>query len=302
MSLREQEYMTTVERYGSISKAADILHISQPSLSQFIQKVERRVGYDIFDRRHKNLSLTTVGIEYIQTCHEMLRLNKELDKKIDDISEIKRGHIVVGVSSHRSPYLLPNILCSFQRSYPAIKLEVIERLSTDELEEIALGGKVDLFFTTSPLKNDGFSSEHLADDILSLVVPPDFDVPQNLTVDCIGDYIRSTLSSTKFVLPPSTMKLGRLIHKLFERINFKPQIFFETYNMDTGVAMASNGLCASFTFSTLRPQKVFGIQPIYIPIPNEDFTVSFVIAFPRKHYLSKAASAFIKTSKDMFSA
>ncbi|MEA5036416.1 LysR family transcriptional regulator [Cloacibacillus evryensis] len=302
MSLREQEYMTTVEKCGSISKAADLLHISQPSLSQYIQKIERRTGYQIFDRSNKILSLTVAGVEYMNTCHEILRLSKELIKKIDDISEIKRGRIVIGVTSHRSPYLLPEILFNFQRKYPGVNLDIIEKLSTDELEDITLRGEVDLFFTTTPLKNKGFSIEHLSDDILSLVIPPDSYISgnmQKMTFDEIGDFICCSLCNMKFVLSPQTMKLGRLIHKLFERINFEPQVFFETYNMDTGIAMASKGLCASFTFSTLKPQKDYGEVPLYIPIMDKDFTVSLVIAFPRQRYLSRAASAFIQMSREI---
>lgn len=303
MNLRELEYMTTVEKCGSVSKAADLLHISQPSLSQFIQKVERVIGYEIFDRYHKTLSLTVAGAEYIHTCYEILQLRKDLTKKIDDISGIRRGRIVVGVTSHRSPYLLPDILFNFQKKYPGINLDIIEKLSTDALEEAALRGEVDLFFTTEPLKNRGFMTEYLSDDVLSLVVPPDNTAPKNikeLTFDDVTDYICCSLNSMKFILSPRTMKLGRLIHKLFERINFEPQVFFETYNMDTGIVMASKGLCASFTFSTLKPQKNYENAPVYIPIADKDFTVSLVIAFPEQRYLSKAASAFIQVSKEKF--
>ncbi len=301
MNLREQEYMTTIVKCGNISKASELLCISQPSLSQFVQKVERDVGYEIFDRQHKPISLTAAGMEYIDACYRMLQLERELEKKVEDISEIKRGRIAIGVTSHRSPYLLPDILFNFQERYPGISVEVIEKLSTDELEDITLRGEADLFFTTAPLKNDGFLSEHLLDDTLSLVIPPDSIVPNmhNMTFNDIADYIRCSLKDMKFVLAPQTMKLGRLIHRLFERINFKPQIFFETYNMDTGIAMAGKGLCASFTFSILKPQKNYGPTPGYIPIVNKDFVVPLVIAFPKQHYLSKAASAFIKTSKEI---
>ena len=301
MNLRELEYMTTIEKVGSVSKAAERLHISQPSLSQFVQKVERNVGYKIFDRSSKMFSLTASGEEYIKTCHEILQLHKELEKRVEEISETKRGRVVIGVSSHRSPYLLPNILPPFLQRYPGINVEVIERLSTDELEELALRGEIDLFFTTAPLKNNGFSTEFLSDDIVSLVLPPGSAIRQateEFTFDSLVEYIRTELCDMKFVLSPQTMKLGRLIDKFFKRINFEPLVFFETYNMDTGVNLARKGLCASFTFSTLIPLKSYDPFPVFIPIKSKDFTVTFALAFPKQHYLSKAAQAFIGQAKE----
>ena len=300
MNLREQEYMYIVAKFASISKAAEFLHISQPSLSQFVQRVEREFGYEIFDRSHKTLALTREGEEYIRTCENIIQAERELKRRVDDLSNLKSGYVSIGVSSQRSRYLMPDLLKQFFDQYPNIYLNIRETLTTDELEALTLRGELDLFFSTLPLKRDGLDVEHIANDNLILALPSSIQIPfanNQLSYQEFTEFLCS-LSNVNFILHPYGMKLGRLSYKLFNDIDFSPKLFFETTNADLALGMVSRGLGATFIFHSavnFLSTAVKGVQ--YIQVPNEKYTVPFVIGFAKNTYLSKAAKAFISTCK-----
>lgn len=302
MNLREQEYMCIVAKLASISKAAEFLHISQPSLSQFVQRVEREFGYEIFDRSHKMLTLTREGEEYIRICSNIIQAEQELKRRIDDLSNLKSGYVSIGVSSQRSRYLMPDLLKKFLDQYPNIKLNIRETLTTDELEKLTLRRELDLFFSTLPLHKDGFDIEHIADDNLILALPSSIKIPfanGQISYKKFTSFL-SSLSDVNFILHPYSMKLGRLSYKLFNDIDFQPKLFFETTNADLALGMVSRGLGATFIFRSavnFFSTAVHSVQ--YIQVPSEKYTVPFVIGFAKNAYLSNAARAFIAMCKSL---
>lgn len=294
--------MVTVAKLGNVSKAADYLHISQPSLSQFIQKVENECGYPIFIRQSRTLKLSDIGKLYIRTCVEMLQLEKDLRNKMDDLSNLKTGELTIGITSHRSPYMLPDILDRFRSDYPGIKLSIIEKLSTDELEEITLQGETDLFISTTPLKNNNLKYVSICKEELHLVVPRYCISSENnydhLSIEEVITFLRNH-QDFKYVLPTSSMKMHRLIRKLFSKAEITPNIYFETSNMDTGIAMAARGLCSTFTFRTLN-SCIREKRPVYIPINAEEFSTFLAVGYTAARYLCNAANAFISTMQKCY--
>ena len=302
MNLREQEYMCAIAKLGSISRAADSLHISQPSLSQFVQRIEREIGYEIFDRRRKILTLTPEGVEYIRACSEILLAERNLRHRIDDISNLVSGKVVVGVTAQRSRYILPDLLRSFIAQYPNVTISIRETLTTDELEILTLRGELDLFFSTLPFRNIGLGAEHILDDSLFLAIPSSIKIPFANNI-CSEEQFSSFLCSMagiNFILAPQGMKLGRLSYKLFQDIGFMPKLFFETTNSDTALAMVSCGLGATFVFrSAASCLNTYEHTISYIPVPHREYIIPLIIGFANEGYLSKSARAFITTSKKL---
>ena len=112
MNLREQEYMYIVAKFASISKAAEFLHISQPSLSQFVQRVEREFGYEIFDRSHKTLALTREGEEYIRTCENIIQAECFL-KQYENILNNNQKKILkefIDLKNKRNIYFIESVI------------------------------------------------------------------------------------------------------------------------------------------------------------------------------------------------
>ncbi len=105
MNSRQLQYVTTVAETGSISAAAQKLYISQPSLSQYIQKIEGELGIELFERTSP-LRLTTAGKVYVETAKNILLEQSELEKVIGDIKDYKYGSLTIGTTPYWPAWVL----------------------------------------------------------------------------------------------------------------------------------------------------------------------------------------------------
>lgn len=143
MDLDQMRYFIAVAECRSVTKAAQQLYISQPSLSRCIAAVEEEAGTLLLDRTSRPLSLTFAGQQYYATAKKMLELNDDLNRQLKDITDCSSGQIIIGCSSQRAAYTLPAVLPKFMERYPGIQIRTCEQDSS-YLEQALLKGQVDL--------------------------------------------------------------------------------------------------------------------------------------------------------------
>ena len=104
MDLREQEYVVALARHQSITKAAEELYISQPTLSIFLNRLEERMGVPLFDRVGKRLVPTCAGALYVRSAREMLAIQNEFRGELNDMIQGSAGRLRLGLHLRRSRY------------------------------------------------------------------------------------------------------------------------------------------------------------------------------------------------------
>ncbi len=295
MDFRELQYILTVAKTKNITKASELLRISQPSLSQFVHKVERDLGCELFYRGYRSLILTPAGEEYVHTARLILLQREELEQKLNDLSKMERGKLVVGITSQRGGHMLPKVISEFKKNYPGIELKISEKLTSDDLEKMALEGECDVFISNLPLAHEEITYRVLTDDILYLVLPPTYRLPYKIsqfTFERVLELLHS-LRDEDFILPPPIMKLGRLVASLFDILGDKPKVMFETHNIDTAQYMVLNGIGVTFTLRSVSLEQQVKKRPLYIPIDDSRFRTSLVAGFSNRDYVSKIATCFV---------
>lgn len=146
MNSRQLEYVITVAEEGSFSKAAKKLIISQPSLSQYIQKLENELGTKLFIRSNP-LRLTFEGKIYVEMAKRILNEEKEMKKKLFDILNDQSGEVTIAAGPFNSICMLPRIIRKFQQKYPHVKV-IIREAVEPQLLEILDKNECDVVFTT----------------------------------------------------------------------------------------------------------------------------------------------------------
>jgi DNA-binding transcriptional LysR family regulator len=147
-SLRQFEVFLAVARAKSFRRAADGLHLSQPSLSQHVAELERELGVKMFDRLRRTVELTEAGRVLEDHLQRLFATLDSARKAIDDLSGLQRGSLVVGASTTPGIYVVPGMLAGFRARYPGIHLSlqiansaVIEqRVRTNEVDLGVVGG------------------------------------------------------------------------------------------------------------------------------------------------------------------
>jgi LysR family transcriptional regulator, hydrogen peroxide-inducible genes activator len=161
MELDQLRYFCAIVDTGGFSRAARRIHISQPSLSQQIRKLEDELGARLFDRLGRSVRLTDVGRAFLPRARGVLR---ELEAARGDVLERKAsigGTISVGVIPTIAPYFLPPLLTSFSRLHREARVTVLEEITPLLLEKLK-AGELDVVIVALPLPARGHEFETVA--------------------------------------------------------------------------------------------------------------------------------------------
>ena len=296
LEIRHFHYIRTIYEMGSISRAGEKLYISQPSLSQLLKSVEKKVGAPLFDRGSQPLRPTTIGQKYLETAQRIMELDTEFHRYVEDELGCAQGTLVVGSSPFRSTYFLASFLPEFQEKYPGIRLQLAEHTSK-RLEEAVLSGDADLIIATQPVDANAFSFAELYSEEMVLVLPAGHELSKqyHLPQDCRGTLPLlpiGLLKDTPFIQMHSEQKLHQQLLSLCEEAGFTPKIYLQTRSMETALTLAAAGLGATLLPMTLLRAFQPKTRPCYAALPTRPRRHALV-AWRKKSYLSHAARAFI---------
>ena len=161
MNDRQLRYILTVAETRNISAAARKLFISQPSLSAMILNTEEQLGAPIFDRSTTPLSLTRAGECYIDAAKQILAIERDMMRKIQETTEHVSGPLSIGCSSATSSLMMSVFVPRFAKLYPDVKLTIIEDHAS-MLGDLLQRGEADLLVTPSIFTNDLFERRILS--------------------------------------------------------------------------------------------------------------------------------------------
>lgn len=298
MDFNQLEYVMAIIEEKSISKAAKKLYISQPSLSQYIIRLEERLGVKLFDRTGKLLSLTFAGEKYVETAKIMLDLNKKLQRELSDIADSKKGRIIIGIPNQTSRYILPLILPEFHKQFPEIEL-VIEEEVTMQLEEMLIEGKIDIAILNLPIKHDKILYEPISVERIFLVSPENYDFRSKRKLDNGQKLYFSYLRDEEFILLKQGQNMRITADKIFQQAQMEPRIILEVTNLDTAKRIAAAGM--GFTFVPENVVWLSNVEKYKNYFLVDDITFTIVVAYRPNEYLTEATRKFITITKSIVS-
>lgn len=145
MKLLQMKYFQTVCRYGSITKAAEELFVSQPTISFCIKELESEFGVRLFHRRHNRLQLTVEGSYFLDKVNYILQSVDALAVQMKNMGN-NRNHVKIAVPAMISTFLFPQIFNAYSKNYPEVELEMLETGSL-QVRKLVDASSVDLGIT-----------------------------------------------------------------------------------------------------------------------------------------------------------
>lgn len=301
----EMQYIYTVWQEGSFSKAAEKLYLTQPALSIAVHKVEKSIGMPLFDRKHKPLQLTDAGRIYVDTIQKMLLLEEEQQQKLNDIQNLVTGQIRLGGTHYLNAYILPEILASFDRQYPGVKLQIYER-SAYELSRMLTGRELDLTFNCSPEFIQDFPRYEMFEDNILLAVPADdafnrkyarcaltaaqVKAGQHRQPDCPRLPL-AALAEPELILLRKGNNLYERAWEMFAAAGITPRIKLDLNQLVTAYHLAEAGMAA--TLVSGRIVKAGSDTLCYYPLDTPLATRIFYILLPQNAYVPVAVRRFV---------
>lgn len=136
MTITQIEYLLAVAKYKNFRKAALACHVSQPTLSAQIQKLETRLDALIFDRTHFPVKITKIGEVIIQQARIAYVEFQRIKEKVEMTKGILSGELKIGIIPTIAPYLLPHFVGSFSKNFPNLRLSISEMTTQRCLQEL----------------------------------------------------------------------------------------------------------------------------------------------------------------------
>ncbi len=155
MEIRVLRYFLTVAREGRINKAAEVLHITQPTLSRQLAALEDEIGVKLFERDARKIVLTNEGMLLRRRAEEILSLVDRTEKELMEQDELVEGHIVFGCGELAAIGMLPEIISSFHEKFPRVTYDIFTA-TADVVKEQMEKGLVDIGILLEPIDIEKF--------------------------------------------------------------------------------------------------------------------------------------------------
>lgn len=295
MELRQLQYALQIAADKNFSRAAEKLHIAQPSLSQQLAKLEKELGVLLFSRNTNSVELTHAGAAFMEKAHMILDMVNQLTKEMEDISDLKKGKLTVGSLPITGSHVLPRVLPLFHTRYPGIEIHLVED-TTQVLEHLTAAGQTDLSLLTLPVLEDNLAYEQLLEEEIVLAVPPHHPLADRAAD---GEQVGiEELRDEPFIVLKRGQGFRQIALELCAKHGFEPRIVFESSNIETVQALVAAGMGIAYVPHMIAMGHGTTFMPVYLRL-SERPSRMLVFAYRKGRYISKAAAAFMEVVREV---
>lgn len=246
MDTRQFRYVLTIAECGSISKAAELLYISQSGLNQQLIRIEKELGATLFKRDTHHLEITEPGAIVLAHAREALHLEERMHAQIQDALDSTVGELRLNLAMEQGTELFCTVFPIFHKKYPKISFKLEDHKVYDQYDML-LQKKLDIGMVMITKREiPELEYVHLAYERFLLGVPHTHPLAALYRPTEDGDYPEMDLILCKdepFSLMFSGSTMRQAIDPCFEEAGYKPQIMFESRMNHVAALMVSNGIC-----------------------------------------------------------
>ena len=290
-TLQQLRILKAVATEKNFTKAAEVLYISQPSLSKQIKTLEKNLDILLINRENNKISLTENGKVFLQYSERILALCEESCRALIDLKNGDRGNLTVGASQTIGTYLMPRVLALFAQNYPQIDLKV-QVNSTRLIANNVLNREIDIAVVGGEIPNElrkNLTIKHFVEDELSLIISKSHPFAKKKKIN------KENLYYLNFITLNSNSTIRKFIDNILIQngIETKQLKIIMQFNSIEGIKTAvSLGLGAAFVSSSAIEKEVELKTIEILKIENIQITRTLSIISNPDSYKSKAFHLF----------
>ncbi|MCM3342080.1 LysR family transcriptional regulator [Paenibacillus sp. MER TA 81-3] len=286
MDIKQLHYFVTVADQLSYSKAAQKLHISQPSLSNAIKNLEREVGSPLLERSTRKIELTDAGNVLYQKSIRLLSQMNILKKEMEEVKQTGSGELVIGMIESVRQWV-PKVIREYQGRFPSIHIKLMEVLSRKSVVDSLRKYHTHLIITNQCIHEDDIESLPLYKEKLVLVLHRDHALSQKESI------IFKELEREPFIISMEGFQTREDILEAFALEQAFPNIKFEIERFETALTLVGENLgVAIIPENYLVEPKDVSIVRKTMDSPALERTV--YLTFMKNRYLAPAVQCFLE--------
>lgn len=284
MEIYQLRYFVAVAQAGSFSRAAEQCHISQPSLSQQIAKLEKHLRQRLFHRLGRKVILTDAGQILLEKAMNILTAIDDTEREMRDGDSEQESRLTVGAIPTIAPYLLPTVLESFMSLYSNVELTVHEDV-TQRLLEATAAGEIDLAIVALPVNDDRLIVESLLSEPLLLALPREHHLEERTQVTL------NDLREERFIMLNEMHCLSDQIMSFCRTNDYVPRIGCRSAQITTVQALIGAGQGVSLLPAMARETDDSGA--VYRLLSSSELMRTVAVIWHRHRYHSFAEQQFL---------
>ncbi|MFT3853742.1 MAG: LysR substrate-binding domain-containing protein [Ilumatobacteraceae bacterium] len=234
MDLRQLEYAVAVVDHGGFTRAADALHVAQPSLSQGVQSLERELGVQLFERLGRTVSLTAAGEVVVDGARRVLRDAAELRAASAAVAGVVTGRLDVVALPTLAVDPLARLIGAFRAAHPGVTVSVTEPEDAASVERQVLAGRAELGFADLTTGGHDLVRVELFRQEVVAVSPPG-------TVGAGPTLTHAALAKLPLLATPPGTSTRRLLDQVIARSGVAANVVVETSHRESLVPLAVAG-------------------------------------------------------------
>jgi LysR family transcriptional regulator, hydrogen peroxide-inducible genes activator len=274
MEVHQLRYFCAVARQGTFTRASEVEHVAQPSLSQQILKLEAELGSRLFDRLPRSAKLTVFGKAFLPKAERILRELDEAKTELQEMAGNEKGDVAVGIIPTIAAYLLPKLLRGFAARHPLITVKIIEDITPTLLQRLH-DGTIDMAVVALPIAGGELATEELFEEKFYAVLPKTHRRSSSKSISL------TELNREPFLLLKEGHCFRDSLIAACHKSKVTPSVVFESGQFATILAMVSAGMGVS-AVPAMAVQPYAGCT--FIPISGKHSTRKVGIISSRHHY------------------
>ncbi len=286
MEMHQLRYVVAVARAGNFSRAAEQCHVSQPSLSQQIRKLEEELGERVFDRMKRAARLTSSGHAFLRRAVRILEEVAAAQREATEARHLLCGAVAVGVLPTIAPYLLPKALAQFTRQYPGVEV-IVQEDTTAQLIKLLRGCEIDFAIASHPAAGEGLEISELFTEELLLALPPGHPLARKHKVSM------SDLEGEKFIVMKEGHCLGDQVLGFCNRRDLHLKMSFRSAQLETIQALVCAGVGISL-IPAMATRWNRNDQPLYRAMKTPKPLRRIIAVWQKQRPPNRAAQELLK--------
>lgn len=289
------QYLDSLLKHSNYTKAAKDLYISQPYLTQTIQRLEQELGASIINRQTGHFQLTEAGKLYYQYLETLESESAKLKNRLSWYTNAEKHTLRLGILPSLGTYLLPHFLPAYQQLFPEVNFFLREDLPKQN-EQKLLNGQLDFFIGQNPETIAPNLTVYSTNKERYLAIIP---ATSPLYQPNIRYLAEETLTVKKVLQQPliltgSGSAIRRQIDQLLQKYKVEPMIMLESSNVYTVAALAESGLGVAIVPESVLQAAIPTDFNLY-PLSEEQLSLTYFIAHQAARALSKSEQVLIDT-------
>jgi LysR family cyn operon transcriptional activator len=227
MLLRHLRYLLAVADHGGFTRAAEALHVSQPTLSQQIRQLEDTLGVNLFDRTSRTVKPTDAGEAYIECARRVLVELAAGKRALHDVKDLSRGSLRLAMTPTFMAYLVGPLVRDYVARFPNIHLQIYE-LSMDDIEARLANDSLDIAIAFSQVRSADIESIPAFTETLGVMVGRDHPLYESNSGLSAED-----LAQLEFALLARDFVTRTRIDEYFAQAQITPKVVIEVNSVNT---------------------------------------------------------------------